>query len=426
MPEHNMTPTGFGAATGAVLGAGIGTLIGSTSGNAGEGLIFGSIAGAAAGGAVGRGFEGQDVAIEQQREKLYRHEDIIGNQQKEIEDLRKQLDDRFSQFNRPSSYSGDEYSVNEYQGTPRARMWSDQSEAYGAQPLAAATPQVVAKASPPKVAAREAATQVKSVPKRQAKPFVPDVQAKASVSAPKAPEPSFEVASRAKPQKSVMKLAPRPKTKPAPEFKTEFRSKNVSSLAPPAVPRARLKEIEAPVRKPAAAEKTIAKITPRSVSSPEVTPKPLKIVKESKEQAMDEVAKARSAVETNTAKAAKSTLNEVSRATASVGDTVSKTTADSVVAARVLPDEPGKIKDPGCQKAEKEAGRAEKATSAADRLFYFRRALRFCPSEPVYHMEIGKVYQSIGRNEDAEYEFQQALELDPNLAEARDLLAALN
>jgi tetratricopeptide (TPR) repeat protein len=81
--------------------------------------------------------------------------------------------------------------------------------------------------------------------------------------------------------------------------------------------------------------------------------------------------------------------------------------------------------DRNCKGAEVEAKRARSASSEADRLFYYRRALRLCPLEPGYHLEIGRVYAELGRKEDAEFEFHKALELDPESEEAQDELSLL-
>lgn len=82
-------------------------------------------------------------------------------------------------------------------------------------------------------------------------------------------------------------------------------------------------------------------------------------------------------------------------------------------------------KDANCADAEKEAVRARNATSDADKLFYFRRALRLCPKEPTYHVEMGKVYGEIGRIDDARFEFNKALELDPENQLAQDELSMI-
>ncbi len=78
-----------------------------------------------------------------------------------------------------------------------------------------------------------------------------------------------------------------------------------------------------------------------------------------------------------------------------------------------------------CKDALKEAERGLRAASDADRLFYLRRAARLCPTEPSYHVELGKLYSAIGKSEDAKYELRQAIDLDPNNQVARDELSII-
>ena len=82
--------------------------------------------------------------------------------------------------------------------------------------------------------------------------------------------------------------------------------------------------------------------------------------------------------------------------------------------------------DQGCMKASQEAKKADNASSAADSLFYYRRALRFCPSEARYHVEIAKVYKSIGRQDDAKFELSQALKINADFNEAKSELSKLS
>ncbi len=88
-------------------------------------------------------------------------------------------------------------------------------------------------------------------------------------------------------------------------------------------------------------------------------------------------------------------------------------------------DEPLMPKDTNCIEGETEAERARNATSEADKMFYYRRALRLCPKEPVYHIEMGRVYSEIGKSNDARFSFTKALELDPENEIAQDELSLL-
>ena len=78
-----------------------------------------------------------------------------------------------------------------------------------------------------------------------------------------------------------------------------------------------------------------------------------------------------------------------------------------------------------CERAEEEANRARTSTSEADRLFYLRRALRLCPKDANLHVELSRVFESIGRKDDAIYELKQAQQLDPQHPDVRQRLDVL-
>ncbi len=78
-----------------------------------------------------------------------------------------------------------------------------------------------------------------------------------------------------------------------------------------------------------------------------------------------------------------------------------------------------------CKKSAEEARHAVESTSNADKLFYYRRALRLCPKDTNYHLEVGRIYSEMGRSEDAQFEFTQALELDANNTAAKAELKKL-
>jgi tetratricopeptide (TPR) repeat protein len=80
---------------------------------------------------------------------------------------------------------------------------------------------------------------------------------------------------------------------------------------------------------------------------------------------------------------------------------------------------------PECVKASNEARSAGTAREAADKLFHYRRALRLCPDNADFHNGLGEVYVSLNRNEDARYEFQEALKLQPGHSGARSNLSSI-
>ena len=78
-----------------------------------------------------------------------------------------------------------------------------------------------------------------------------------------------------------------------------------------------------------------------------------------------------------------------------------------------------------CKEAEAEIQKAQGAIQTADQLFHYRRALRLCPNNPAYHNGLGEIYLSLSRREDAKYEFEKALEVDPTYQAAKDNIALL-
>ncbi len=78
-----------------------------------------------------------------------------------------------------------------------------------------------------------------------------------------------------------------------------------------------------------------------------------------------------------------------------------------------------------CQSAEKEIANANASSDVADKLYHQRRALRLCPENPSYHNGLGEIYLSLNRDEDAMFEFEEALKIDPNYSSASRNLAIL-
>lgn len=405
-----MSSTGMGAAAGAVLGAGVGTIIGSTSGHAGEGLVIGSIAGAAAGGAIGRGLEGQQESeLQDTREALTRQDQVIRTQRQEIEGLRRQFDDQFSRNNRPSSYSGAAYSLNNYSGNPQAQAYqADEYRAgeYNGQPVNSAANSYAYRAPAAAYSGNTAANSIRSnnaVARPQVAAVAPALAPRAVSFPPAAAKARLSEpgASNSLPVNSVSEVKPK------------------QQLFQP-------KQVVAPVVTPA-----ITPVKPIQLKTPAVAP--LAKVTEPEMAQGDSVSTAASrsipAVKPIGfgSSVASQTAESSAPRTIPTFKTESPAPVPTVEAAKpAMETVDAAVKDPGCVKAEDEAGRANRATSAADKLFYFRRALRFCPSNSSYHVEIGRVYQSIGREDDAEFEFQQAVNLDGGNAEAKRLLSELN
>lgn len=86
--------------------------------------------------------------------------------------------------------------------------------------------------------------------------------------------------------------------------------------------------------------------------------------------------------------------------------------------------------NPGADSACEESNPVRQAATAAaddsEKLFHLRKALRLCPSSADTHYEMGKTYLHMDRAADANYEFKQALSLNPGHKEARQSLEDLD
>ena len=92
--------------------------------------------------------------------------------------------------------------------------------------------------------------------------------------------------------------------------------------------------------------------------------------------------------------------------------------------ARVAPVKP-EANSADCLSAEGEFQQATAKNETPDKLFHLRRALRLCPDEPRFHSSLGDVYQVLGRQSDAQFEYQEALKLSPGNPEVKEKLGSL-
>lgn len=80
---------------------------------------------------------------------------------------------------------------------------------------------------------------------------------------------------------------------------------------------------------------------------------------------------------------------------------------------------------PECKSAEEEYNKSMNVSDRADQLFHLRRALRLCPDVAMFHNRLGELYLTLNREADAEFEFKEALRLDPQYRPAEQNLAKL-
>ena len=75
-----------------------------------------------------------------------------------------------------------------------------------------------------------------------------------------------------------------------------------------------------------------------------------------------------------------------------------------------------------CKEGDQEYALAKTKTESAEKLYHLRRALRVCPEQAVYHNAIGEIYLELQRIDDARFEFNEALRINPDFAEAKNNL----
>ena len=95
-------------------------------------------------------------------------------------------------------------------------------------------------------------------------------------------------------------------------------------------------------------------------------------------------------------------------------------TRDNSQASAPVPTDSG-----DCAQAEEEMLSGDRASNSADKLFHYRRALRLCPGKAAFHNSLGETYLKMQRKEDAEFEFREALRVDPRFSAAQQNLNAI-
>jgi len=79
-----------------------------------------------------------------------------------------------------------------------------------------------------------------------------------------------------------------------------------------------------------------------------------------------------------------------------------------------------------CEEAREEFKQSNALQENSDKLFHLRRALRLCPEDPIIQNAMGELYLSLGRVDDAQYQFQEALRIEPNYQVARQNLSNIS
>lgn len=397
-----LSTTTVGAATGAVLGGGLGAVMGSVSGDAGTGLVIGTLAGTAAGGLVGAAIEKQQDTLSTQNETVQKQEEQIGQNRRQIEQMRRDL----SRTEARASTA-----------KPAA-----QPVAAAAFPDARASFQSVTIATPQTFSRQ----QINRGGSRLAQPYQPSADDLA-----RARSTDSELSDSANRYSNARISAVKSNARQSGAV-----AKRIDADLPPVVVPGR---------------STAKSVTPSGAASHPLV-EPMKVIAApSAGGSTAALPKAKQNLSTDgSANSAEESLveedgpdgeaalpppakhgdgealatNKINKTDTALGATKAESaktpgSKNTAVAAAPLPA------DKSCQEAGQEAQRGVAAASDADKLFYLRRAIRLCPTHVPFHIQVGGIYENIGRKEDAAYEFRQVLDLDPQNGEAKTRLQAL-
>lgn len=355
------------AASGGALGAAIGAMVGNQTGSTAGGFLIGGAAGAGTGLAIGRALEGQENEIANQREAIVRQNQILAAQQAELDELKRLSSDKISyknnSYNNAGSNNGSSYNSNSYQNT------------------------------------RDDVISKRSYYDSNADSRVSDVRADLSG------------------MTSEERLR---------RFKSRNSNNIVNNNVRPKLPAYKEQDIIA-FEKNSGSRNTFREESARKLSP----------VEESKK------------VESEVLYDLESNQNKLNKNGKIVVSDISASTSDLNVArgdeargalnteSNIIRNKPSQksikkeivIQDKEvteeCVEAKKEYSSALSSIQIADKLYHYRRALRLCPDHAGYHTGLGKVYLSLNRFEDAKYEFEQALVIDPSFKPAKEQLASI-
>lgn len=419
--------TAIGGAAGAALGAGLGAIIGTQTGDPGSGVVIGGAAGAFAGAMVGNELEANSEKLAMHDEMARRQHETLASQKVALDELRA-IDDDGSGERGARGASSSAGASREGGTTKRSGVGTGAAAAYapGTAPSLSAPGNVARSAGP------KAAPKSNDFPSRDE---VKVTERKPSIQ----PKPVVAASS------SAVKTA-KPKVQAAPVTTSDSAAVTESSDAAGSKPSSIFSPVHSEQLTPATEEQSAvaADTAVASKSTSGRSPAPAYVPPSESENKPSED-------KSSDAMQGEGVVNDDAGATL-VEDGLSKSgiVASGEAAANHAPTE-ADLKDPQalevarlagvkdapvatesksskvkasepksqeCESAEVEAGKSGAATEVPDKLFHLRRALRLCPSNPQYHVSLGKVYLAAGRKEDAVYEFKEALKVDPSFAQA--------
>lgn len=163
------------------------------------------------------------------------------------------------------------------------------------------------------------------------------------------------------------------------------------------------------------------------------SPPPLAL-KSSEPLARYESTKAPASIEQEKVKASAAVgkgIQERELASAHSTNTIAVKTEAQVEAVAIKDDTKAKIAETthaksGCEEGKEAREIAASSSDDSDKLFHLRKALRLCPNNAETHYDLGKAYLNMDRAADANYEFKQALSIDPSFTQAQESLKELD
>ncbi len=352
--------TGIGAATGGAIGAGLGAIVGNQVGSTGEGLVLGGLAGAGAGAAMGNSLEVQDQAIQQQDEALERQERVIMAQQREIQELRRLGSDRVS------------YKDSIDRELSRGTTTTSTTTAYNSGSYNSAS--TARSGYSGSAGTASSANAIRS----------------GAIGAPAYNPPAA--------------------SNTAPAYTPPVAYNGVSGSTAAAIKPIQMSSTAVKsniASKPAVSERSIAPADMNASDPLDPTEVPEKGSYTWREPA-------------KLAPVAKQQAAQAGSDSGSIGDSNASRAQADITSGSGAAALGGSAE---CQQAQQEADSASSAQDVADKLFHYRRALRLCPGSASFHNGLGEVYISLNRKEDAAFEFQEALKLDPSFSAAQSNLS---